>query len=119
LHFLIGDRLHLALAARPDRDAAAREPLAGNGACRAARRSVQPPRGAHGRRPAQQRRRRAADAEARLDRWIDANRPLVERCLGILGDIRAGGTYDLTTLPVALRELRNLIEAAAALAAVG
>ena len=61
----------------------------------------------------------AADAEARLDRWIDANRPLVERCLGILGDIRAGGTYDLTTLPVALRELRNLIEAAAALAAVG
>jgi glutamate dehydrogenase len=60
-----------------------------------------------------------ADAEARLDRWIDANRPLVERCLGILGDIRAGGTYDLTTLPVALRELRNLIEAAAALAAVG
>jgi glutamate dehydrogenase len=61
----------------------------------------------------------AADAEARLDRWIDANRPLVERCLGILGDIRACGTYDLTTLPVALRELRNLIEAAAALAAVG
>jgi glutamate dehydrogenase len=59
-----------------------------------------------------------ADAEARLDRWIDANRPLVERCLGILGDIRAGGTYDLTTLPVALRELRNLIEAAATLAAV-
>ena len=55
-----------------------------------------------------------ADAEARLDAWIDANRPLVERCLGILSDIRTGGTYDLTTLPVALRELRNLIQAAAA-----
>jgi glutamate dehydrogenase len=59
-----------------------------------------------------------ADAQARLDGWIDANRPQVERCLGILSDIRAGGTYDLTTLPVALRELRNLIQAAAAVAAV-
>jgi glutamate dehydrogenase len=59
-----------------------------------------------------------ADAEARLGGWIDANRPLVERCLAILSDIRAGGTYDLTTLPVALRELRNLIQGAAAVAAV-
>jgi glutamate dehydrogenase len=56
------------------------------------------------------------DADARLDGWIEANRPLVERCLGILSDIRTGGTYDLTTLPVALRELRNLIQAAAAVA---
>jgi glutamate dehydrogenase len=54
------------------------------------------------------------DAEARLDAWIEANRPLVERCLGILSDIRTGGTYDLTTLPVALRELRNLIQATVA-----
>jgi glutamate dehydrogenase len=53
-------------------------------------------------------------ADARLDDWIEANRPHVERCLGILGDIRAGGTYDLTTLAVAMRELRNLIQAAAA-----
>jgi glutamate dehydrogenase len=59
-----------------------------------------------------------ADAEARLGGWIDANRPLVERCLAILSDIRAGGNYDLTTLPVALRELRNLIQGAAAVAAV-
>jgi glutamate dehydrogenase len=56
-----------------------------------------------------------ADSQARLDAWIDANRPLVERCVDILGDIRAGGSYDLTTLPVALRELRNLIPGAAAL----
>jgi glutamate dehydrogenase len=53
-------------------------------------------------------------ADARLDDWIEANRPQVERCLSILGDIRAGGTYDLTTLAVAMRELRNLIQAAAA-----
>jgi glutamate dehydrogenase len=58
-----------------------------------------------------------ADAESHLDAWIEANRPLVDRCLGILNDIRAGGTYDLTTLPVALRELRNLIQGAAAVAA--
>jgi glutamate dehydrogenase len=55
-------------------------------------------------------------ADARLDAWIEANRPQVERCLGILGDIRAGGMYDLTTLAVAMRELRNLIQAAAAVA---
>ena len=60
-----------------------------------------------------------ADADARLDGWIDAHRPLVDRCLGILNDIRVGETYDLTTLPVALRELRNLIQGVAAGAAVG
>jgi glutamate dehydrogenase len=57
------------------------------------------------------------DAEARLEGWIEANRALVERCLDILSEIRAGGAYDLTTLPVALRELRNVNEAAAAVAA--
>jgi glutamate dehydrogenase len=60
-----------------------------------------------------------ADAEVRLQRWIDANRPSVERCLDILNDIRIGGNYDLTTLPVALRELRNVIQAAAAVPAAG
>jgi glutamate dehydrogenase len=54
------------------------------------------------------------EAAERLDGWIEANGPLVARCLGILGDIRTSGTYDLTTLPVALRELRNLIQGAAA-----
>jgi glutamate dehydrogenase len=52
--------------------------------------------------------------DGRLDAWIDANRPLVERCVDILSDIRTGATYDLTTLPVALCELRNLIQASAA-----
>jgi hypothetical protein len=37
----------------------------------------------------------------------------LDRCLGVLADIRTSGTYDLTTLPVALRELRNLIQSTA------
>jgi glutamate dehydrogenase len=53
-----------------------------------------------------------ADAADRLDAWIDAHRAAVDRCLEILGEIRTGGTFDLTTLPVALREVRNLIQAA-------
>jgi glutamate dehydrogenase len=49
--------------------------------------------------------------------WRPGSTPtarLVERCLAILGEIRTGGTYDLTTLAVALRELRNLSRAAGA-----
>ena len=54
------------------------------------------------------RRRRAADAEARLDGWIDAQ-PAAGRPLPRHPERHPrGGTYDLTTLPVALRELRNL-----------
>ena len=34
-----------------------------------------------------------------------------------LGDIRVGHVYDLTTLPVAVREVRNLIQAPAAVGA--
>jgi glutamate dehydrogenase len=50
-----------------------------------------------------------ADSEARLAAWAEENRATVERCMGILDEIRAGGTFDLTTLPVALREIRGLI----------
>ncbi|MDP9255527.1 MAG: NAD-glutamate dehydrogenase, partial [Actinomycetota bacterium] len=53
------------------------------------------------------------DATARLDAWIAGNGPALQRCLGVLADIRTSGTYDLTTLPVALRELRNLIQSTA------
>ena len=49
-----------------------------------------------------------------LDEWYEANRAAVERAQEILGEIRAGGTFDLTTLPVALREVRNLIAVRAA-----
>jgi len=45
-----------------------------------------------------------------LDAWLDANRAAVERAQEILGEIRASATFDLTTLPVALREVRNLIQ---------
>jgi glutamate dehydrogenase len=41
--------------------------------------------------------------------WEASRGNAVERCLGVLSDIRASQTYDTTTLPVALRELRNLV----------
>jgi glutamate dehydrogenase len=44
-----------------------------------------------------------------VDQWIESN-PASERALQTLGDIRSGQSYDLTTLPVAVRELRNLTE---------
>ncbi len=53
-----------------------------------------------------------ADIDARVDRWI-ANNPAAERCLETLADVRVGRVYDLTTLPVAVREVRNLIQAPA------
>jgi glutamate dehydrogenase len=51
------------------------------------------------------------DADDAVDRWIEAN-PASERTLQTLADIRAGRVYDLTTLPVAVREVRSLIQAA-------
>jgi glutamate dehydrogenase len=50
-----------------------------------------------------------ADADAAIEAWRERNKAAVDRGLGILDDIRASRTYDTTTLPVALRELRNLI----------
>jgi len=110
LHFLVGGRLHLhwlrdriATLPRENRwEAMARAALRDDLFSLHAELTADVLRGAD-----------AEHAEARLDGWIEANRPQVERCLGILSDIRTGGTYDLTTLPVALRELRNLIQAAA------
>jgi glutamate dehydrogenase len=43
-----------------------------------------------------------------VDSWIEAN-PASARTLQTLGDVRSGQSYDLTTLPVAVREVRNLI----------
>jgi glutamate dehydrogenase len=54
----------------------------------------------------------SGDVDARVDRWIAAN-PAAERCLQTLADIRVGRVYDLTTLPVAVREVRNLLQAPA------
>jgi glutamate dehydrogenase len=49
------------------------------------------------------------DAAAAIATWRERNEPAVKRCLGILDDIKASRVYDTTTLPVALREVRNLI----------
>jgi glutamate dehydrogenase len=46
-------------------------------------------------------------AEA-VQRWLVANRRPVERLARVFAEIRAGGTFDLTTISVALRQLRNL-----------
>jgi glutamate dehydrogenase len=49
------------------------------------------------------------DSDAAIDAWWKRNDDAIERCLGMLGDIKASRSYDTTTLPVALREVRNLI----------
>jgi len=46
-------------------------------------------------------------AEA-IDVWRSRNEVAVERALSVLGDVKASGSYDTTTLPVALRELKSL-----------
>jgi len=51
------------------------------------------------------------DAEMQVQAWM-ADNPAAERCLETLADIRVGRTYDMTTLPVAVREVRNLIQQA-------
>jgi glutamate dehydrogenase len=48
-------------------------------------------------------------AEAAIDAWISEHEGAVERSLSTLAEIRASRTYDTTTLPVALREVRTLI----------
>ncbi len=48
--------------------------------------------------------------ELAIEQWEVRNQPSVERWLATLADIRASRTYDTTTLPVALRELRRLID---------
>jgi glutamate dehydrogenase len=51
---------------------------------------------------------RPEDPAALVSDWIERN-PASERTLETLADIRVGRTYDMTTLPVAVREVRNLI----------
>ncbi len=50
----------------------------------------------------------------RVRAWLAHNAPAVERCAQVLADVKAGGASDLATLSVAVREIRNLIEATAA-----
>jgi glutamate dehydrogenase len=46
---------------------------------------------------------------AGVDAWVGENLG-VERYLATLADVRLGRTFDLTTLPVVVREVRNLIQ---------
>jgi glutamate dehydrogenase len=48
------------------------------------------------------------DAPKAVEAWIEARGVPASRALGMLSDIRNGGVYDLSTLSVALREIRNL-----------
>jgi glutamate dehydrogenase len=52
-----------------------------------------------------------SDPEAAIEAWAQRNADAVQRCQATLSDIRASRIYDTTTLPVALREVRNLIRA--------
>ena len=105
-YFQAGRPALAALAARPHRRAAAQQPLAGARAGRPARRRRRaaaraddrdPQRGAgHGRR-------------AGGDRALVGRQPAaLERYLAMVADMRAARSYDVTTLPVALRELSRL-----------
>jgi glutamate dehydrogenase len=50
-----------------------------------------------------------AACQQAIDAWWERNREAVERSMATLADVRASGTYDATTLPVALRELEGLV----------
>ncbi len=54
----------------------------------------------------------AASNEQAISTWQAGHGAAVERCMGMLADIDSSGIYDTTTLPVALREVRNLVRAA-------
>ncbi|TCJ16133.1 NAD-glutamate dehydrogenase [Rubrobacter taiwanensis] len=51
-------------------------------------------------------------APERIEAWAEENRRAVDRTLQVLADINSGGVFDLSTLSVALREIRNLVTAA-------
>ncbi len=53
-------------------------------------------------------------ARERIDAWVKTNSGSVERALHMLSDINSSGTFDLSTLSVALREVRNLITSSGA-----
>ena len=47
--------------------------------------------------------------EAAIERWLERNASPVARAEEVLSDVRASESYDTTTLPVLLRELKNLV----------
>ncbi len=51
----------------------------------------------------------AADAQARVEGWLERNQGPAQRFLAVVADIESSGASDVTTLSVALRELRDLV----------
>ena len=49
------------------------------------------------------------DSEDSIEAWRAGNEPAIERALTVLADVKASGSYDTTTLPVVLRELKSLV----------
>ena len=58
-------------------------------------------------------------SEEAIDTWATRHEAGIDRCMKMLAEIRAARVYDTTTLPVALREVRNLIHATPTGGAVG
>jgi glutamate dehydrogenase len=50
-----------------------------------------------------------SDGASAIDLWSERNATALARSMSVLEDIRASRLYDTTTLPVALREMRNLV----------
>jgi glutamate dehydrogenase len=50
----------------------------------------------------------------RVESWLSHNKAAAERCLQVIAEMRAAGPPDLARLSVAVREVRNLINAAGA-----
>jgi glutamate dehydrogenase len=51
----------------------------------------------------------ASSSDDAVERWVDGHQNAVERWLAVLAEIRVSRSYDTTTLPVALREVRRLL----------
>jgi glutamate dehydrogenase len=51
----------------------------------------------------------SGDGEAMIEAWLERNAAPVARTESVLSDVRASENYDTTTLPVLLRELKNLV----------
>ena len=52
---------------------------------------------------------RNGGGEGAIEAWLQRNAAPVQRAETVLSDVRASDSYDTTTLPVLLRELKNLV----------
>jgi glutamate dehydrogenase len=49
------------------------------------------------------------DLRTRVDAWLERNQTAAQRFMSVIADIESSGAADVTTLSVALRELRDLV----------